>query len=75
MVKLILSLDDSIVERAKTYAKHRGISVSQLVEIYLNSVAEPAAPPLAPVLRSVKGIKQQANLEGYRKKMSRKYKS
>ena len=75
MAKLTLTLDDSIIERAKVYAKHRGISVSQLVEVYLNSVVEPLAPPLAPVLRSVKGMKQLANLEGYRKKMSRKYKS
>lgn len=75
MVKLTLNLDESIVERAKVYAKHRGVSLAQLVELYLDSVAEPAAPPLAPVLRSVKGIKQQANLEGYRKKMARKYNS
>ena len=75
MATLTLSLDDNVIARAKEYARHRGISVSQLVVNYLNSVMEPEAPPLAPVLRSVKGIKQQANLQTYRKKMSRKYKS
>ena len=72
MAKLTLTLDDSALARAKEYAKHRGISVAQLVENYLNAVAEPTGPPLAPVLRSVKGMKQHADLEGYRKHKSTK---
>ena len=42
MVKLSLSVDDRVVSRAKHYAKRQGGFVSQMVEAYLDAVAEPA---------------------------------
>jgi hypothetical protein len=36
--KLTLSLDDIVIERAKSYAKERRISLSKMIESYLTSV-------------------------------------
>lgn len=71
MAKLTIDIDAGIIEGVKLYAKHRGVNVSQLVELYLTSLV-PVAPGLAPVLRSVKGKKQHEDLEGYRKHMAPK---
>lgn len=38
--KLTLKLDQTAIERARQYAKKRGISLSRLVEIYFLSLAE-----------------------------------
>jgi hypothetical protein len=57
MAKLTLSVDERIVARAKRYAKQQGVSVSQMVEAYLEAVAEPtsAVAQDAPILRSLRG--------------------
>jgi hypothetical protein len=75
MGKLTLSVDDRVVLRAKRYAKLRGISVSRMVETYLSSVAEPAPPAggSTPVLRSVRGVLKNANVNEYRKHLAAKY--
>jgi len=39
--KLTLSVDPSVVKRAKDYAARRGTSVSRLVESYLDLVSRP----------------------------------
>jgi len=39
LTKLTLSVDNEVVERAKTYARRRGRSVSRLVEDYLRNVS------------------------------------
>ena len=41
MAKLTLSVNERIVSRAKRYARKHGVSVSQLVEAYLEAVAGP----------------------------------
>ena len=75
MAKLTLSVDDRVVLRAKQYAKSRGVSVSEMVETYLTAVAEPPhhAAGVAPALRSVRGSLKKADLKGYRKHLSAKY--
>jgi len=75
MAKLTLSVDDTVVSRAKQYAKMRGVSVSELVETYLTVVAEPVSPPknTAPVLRSVRGVLKKADIDEYRKHLAEKY--
>jgi hypothetical protein len=76
MGKLTLSVDDRVVSRAKQYAKRRGVSVSEIVEAYLAAVAEPASTTAgaAPVLRSVRGVLRNADLDDYRKHLAAKYK-
>jgi hypothetical protein len=76
MAKLTLSVDDRVVSRAKQYAKRRGVSVSEMVEAYLNAVTEPPSPAAtdsAPILRSVRGVLKNADIGEYRKHLSVKY--
>ena len=75
MAKLTLSVDDRVVSRAKQYAKRRGVSVSQMVETYLAAVAEPVSPTpgAAPILRSVRGVLKDADIDDYRKHLAAKY--
>jgi hypothetical protein len=76
MAKLTLSVDDSVVSRAKQYAKRRGVSVSEMVEAYLTAVAAPPSPNTidsAPILRSVRGVLKNADIGEYRKHLAAKY--
>jgi hypothetical protein len=75
MARLTLNVDSRIVARAKQYAKWRGVSVSAMVEAYLAAVAGPPSPATgaAPILRSVRGVLKQADLDGYRKHLAAKY--
>jgi hypothetical protein len=73
MSKLTLSVDRSVVSRAKRYARERGISVSRKVESYLASVSSPPGERTAtPILRSVRGILKNAGREEYRKHLTGK---
>ena len=75
MAKLTLSEDDHVVSRAKQYAKRRGVSVSEMVEAYLDAVAEPHPPTTgaASILRSVRGVLKNADIDQYRKHLAEKY--
>ena len=74
MAKLTLSVDDRVVFGAKRYAKERGVSVSQMVETYLAAVTGPAvAAHGAPILRSLRGSLQKADLMEYRKHLAAKH--
>jgi hypothetical protein len=74
MSKLTLSIDDSVIVRAKRYANQHGFSVSRLVEIYLDAVAAPPVPATEPpVLRSLRGSLKKGDLDDYRKHLREKY--
>lgn len=75
MAKLTLSVDERVVSRAKRYALKHGVSVSQMVEAYLEAVAEPsaAAAPDTPILRSLRGSLKKANVEAYKRHLVTKY--
>ena len=76
MPKLTLSVDAAVISRAKRYAKQQGVSVSEMVEVYLAAVANSAQPASAgdsPVLRSVRGILKSGTREDYRRHLARKY--
>lgn len=49
MSKLTLSVDDRVVSRAKLHAKQSGVSVSEMVEVFLDAIAE--ASVLMPAIR------------------------
>jgi hypothetical protein len=76
MAKLTLSVDARVVSRAKDYAKREGISISKMVETWLAAVAESPArsPGTAPILRSVRGVLRNADVDEYRKHLAAKYK-
>lgn len=85
MAKLTLSVDETVVERAKEFARRRGTSVSALVERYLDALAQPGAPPalgdgaglppLPPVTARLVGLLRGAKLdrETYRRYLDEKY--
>jgi hypothetical protein len=74
MSKLTLSVEKSVVTRARRYAKQHGVSVSQMVETYLSAVAAPAGEKRdAPVLQSLRGCLKKADVEEYRKHLVAKY--
>ena len=70
-----MSVDDRVVVRAKQFAKKRGASVSSLVEAYLTGISEPprAGTFRAPILRSLRGILKNGDIEDYRKHLGAKY--
>ena len=75
MAKLTLSVDDRVVSRAKRYARLRGVSVSEMVEAYLAAVADPPPSPTsaAPILRAVRGVLKNADIDRYRRHLAAKY--
>tara|TARA_B100000780_G_scaffold259592_1_gene210752 strand:+ start:1101 stop:1337 length:237 start_codon:yes stop_codon:yes gene_type:complete len=55
--KLTLSLDQNIIERAKAYARSNNISVSKLIEAYLNSLtAKGNDNEITPLVESLSGV-------------------
>jgi hypothetical protein len=72
--KLTLSVNPTVVSRAKRYAEQQGVSVSHLVEVYLASITEQAPPAeLPPLVASLRGVLDKADPEAYRKHLVRKY--
>jgi RecB family exonuclease len=78
MGKLTLSIDPSVVKRAKDYAARRGTSVSSLVEGYLDLVSRspaaddaPVTPLLARLRAELKGVNPDPAT--YRRYLARKY--
>ena len=57
--KLTLSVDVSVIERAKRYAKRTGRSLSELVEHYLDTLThEEVTEDLSPRLKNIVGVVQ-----------------
>jgi hypothetical protein len=75
MAKLTLNVDERVVSRAKQYAKRRGVSVSQMVEAYLAAVTNPPSRATGgtPILRSVRGILKDGDINEYRTHLAAKY--
>jgi hypothetical protein len=75
MAKLTLSVDSRVVSRAKRYAKGRRVSVSEMVETYLDAVARPSTKVTrdAPILRLLRGSLKKADIEEYKRHLTAKY--
>lgn len=56
--KLTLNLDKDIIDEAKTYAKSHKVSLSKLVENYLNSLTRDSKKKssVSPLVESLTGI-------------------
>lgn len=56
--KLTLSLDKSIIESAKKYAKSNGISLSKLIEAYLKTLTKKkkSKTHITPLVESLSGV-------------------
>ncbi len=76
--KLVLRLDDELINRAQSYAKKSGKSVSQIVARYFSVLEENPInekPKLTPLVRSLKGSLKGAKVgkEDYHKYLEEKY--
>lgn len=56
--KLTLKLDETIIERAKSYAKDRSTSLSKLIESYLHKITDDSQKEekITPLVKSLSGI-------------------
>jgi formiminotetrahydrofolate cyclodeaminase len=71
--KLTLTVEKAVIERAKSYAKHTGRSLSELVESYLEQITEnksdqQISPSLRKIVGSVKlpkGFDEEKELRSY----------
>lgn len=58
--KLTLRLNDKVIERAKIYAKNHKISLSKMIESYLDSltteIAEKDKAAITPLVKSLSGV-------------------
>lgn len=66
--KLTLSLDDSIIERAKKYAKSHNVSVSKLIESYLRSLTSKTlgVSEITPLVESLSGVIKMDENQDYK---------
>lgn len=78
--KLTLKLDQAVIERAKLYARHRGVSLSRVVESCLRGLArgeEPAAGALTGTVAELAGLlagkEVDASKAGYAEHLTRKH--
>jgi hypothetical protein len=56
--KLTIKLNDDVITRAKSYAKHRKTSLSKMIESYLDSVTKPDSNEIkiTPLVKSLSGV-------------------
>ena len=56
--KLTLSLDKSVIEQAKNYAKSNKVSLSKLIESYLSSLTKKRTDTnkITPLVESLSGV-------------------
>lgn len=75
--KLTLKLDSEVIEKAKSYARNKNISLSQLVERYLDFVTTSPDFEITPLVKSLSGIvslpDSYDSKSEYRKHLSAKY--
>ena len=76
--KLTLRLDEDLIQRAKSFAKTRGKSVSQIVAYYFASLGKKpklGTKDLTPMVRSLKGALRgtDVDLEDYRRHLEEKH--
>ncbi len=79
--KLTLNIDDSIIERAKRYAKTNNVSLSKLIESYLSSLTAPRRKKnakITPLVESLIGVIELPDgfdeKEAYSRYLTEKYK-
>ncbi|MEO7209666.1 MAG: DUF6364 family protein [Chitinophagaceae bacterium] len=76
--KLTLNLDKYVIEQAKTYAKMNSVSLSKLIENYLDSLTKRSEKKskVSPLVESLTGVIQSGNYgdqKDYKDYISKKY--
>ena len=72
--KLTLRLNDSVIERAKLYARSHRISLSKMIESYLDSLTkekkEDSSSSITPLVESLSGVINLPSDFDYKKEYS-----
>jgi len=76
--KLTLKLNESVIERAKQYAKENNVSLSRMIENYLQAVTirKKNKIKISPLVESLTGVielKKMDNKKDYTDFLSQKY--
>lgn len=72
--KLTLTIDHTVIERAKNYAKGKGNSLSGIVENYLKMITkeeEKSDIELTPIVKSLKGAFKAPSDFDYKKELEK----
>lgn len=78
--KLTLKLSQEVIEKAKEYAKFNQVSLSKLIENYLENITSKMEQPyeITPLVRSLSGVIKENSLDEYKqdyaKYLEEKYK-
>lgn len=73
--KLTLTLEDSVIEKAKKYAKKKERSLSSLIENYLKALVKEDNPneiELTPIVKSLKGSFTAPKDLDYKKELAKR---
>jgi len=70
--KLTIRLDEDVIKRAKTYSKSHGMSLSRMIESYLDYVTKrkSANVEITPLVESLSGVIELPENFDYRKEYS-----
>ena len=71
--KLTLTVEKSVIEKAKTYAKKEGRSLSEIIENYLKAItaeSEKDEIELSPIVKSLKGSFKMPKNFDYKKELT-----
>lgn len=76
--KLTLNLDKGVIEQAKSYAKDNSVSLSKLIENYLNSLISKRETErkVSPLVKSLTGVIPNESIDDkkdYREFIAKKY--
>ena len=68
--KLTLKLSSEVIARAKLYSKKRGVSLSKLIETYLDSISgkEERELNITPLIERLSGVIELPDNYDYKKK-------
>ena len=70
--KLTLKLDESVIEKAKSYAKKKNTSLSKLIESYLGLLIEPKEDQkITPLVKSLSGAVKLPKNYDYKKEIKK----
>ena len=71
--KLTLTIEQAIIERAKSYAKEKGRSLSDIIENYLKAITkeEKIEEELSPLIKSLRGSFKIPKSFDYKKELSK----
>ena len=73
--KLTLTIDKTVIDRAKKYAKEKGNSVSDIVENYLKVITKENVKSdieITPLIKSLKGSFKAPGHFDYKKELSKR---